>query len=264
VDPSIAPDEKRFVIAVRRVSEQALAVYDVQRGVLMRMSSNGARHAAPTWMPGGKTLVFDAAGPNLKLGVYRMAADGSGPPELVHELPANGHVTSVSPQGQASVMLNDPSTSTDVWLLDMNGDHQFRQFRRTPAMERQGSFSPDGRWLAYSSNESGRPEVYVEPVPGPGGRWQISSNGGEQPRWAHNGREIFYRSGTKMMGVKVETEAQFVAAKPVQLFDVDFDRGGAVAGYDVTPDGQSFLMVKSEQPSPKVIRVVIGWPRESH
>jgi Tol biopolymer transport system component len=262
VDPSIASDGKHFVIAVRRMGEQTLAVYDVDRGVLMRMGASGARYAAPTWTPDGKELVFDAAGPTLKLGIYRMPADGSAAPQLVHELAANGHVTSVSSQNQAVVMMNDPATVTDLWLLSMKGDHPLQPFRRTPASERLGSFSPDGRWLAYASNESGRSEIYVEPVPGPGGRTQVSSEGGEQPRWSHNGREIFYRIGTKMMAVAVETKPSLIARKPVELFDVRFDRGGAVPGYDVAPEGQMFLMVKSEQPSPTEIRVVIGWPEE--
>ena len=131
-------------------------------------------------------------------------------------------------------------------------------------MERQGTFSPEGRWLAYASNESGRSEIYAERVPGPGGRWQISTNGGEQPHWSPNGREIFYRNGSKVMAVAVETQRRFMAGKPVELFDVEFDRGGAVAGYDVAPNGQAFLMLKSEQPNPTEIRMVMGWPEELH
>ena len=97
-------------------------------------------------------------------------------------------------------------------------------------------------------------------MPGPGGRWQLSTDGGEQPHWSRNGREIFYRNGTKMMSVPVETQPTFRAAKPVQLFDAKFDRGGAIGGYDVSPDGQTFLMTRSERPNPTEIRVVIDWP----
>jgi hypothetical protein len=98
-----------------------------------------------------------------------------------------------------------------------------------------------------------------EPVPGPGGRWQISTIGGEQPRWVRNGKEIVYRNGTKMMSAAVQIQPSFAAAKPVELFDRKFDRGGSVSGYDVTPDGQTFVMTRAEQANPTEIRVVVGW-----
>jgi len=172
------------------------------------------------------------------------------------------HVTAVA-GNYAAVMVNDPATSTDLWLLPLRDPYEMRPFRRTPAAERQGTFSPDGHWLAYASNESGRSEIYVEPVPGPGGRWQLSNDGGEQPRWAQNGREIFYRNGTRMMSVPVEFQPSFRAGKPVELFDRKFDRGGAVGGYDVSPDGQTFVMTRSEHANPTEIRVVVGWLGEA-
>jgi Tol biopolymer transport system component len=261
VDPSISPDGKRFAIAIRSVSEQQLAVFDTVRGVLMRIPANGTRNASPTWTPDGRELVVDASGSNQKHGIYRIAADGSSGPKLVCPLNANGHVTSIA-QGRAVMMMADPATSSDLWTLDLDGRSEPQPFRRTPAMERQGSLSPDGKWMAYASNESGRSEIYVEPLPGPGGRWQISTNGGEQPRWARHGHEIFYRNGTKMLTVGVQTEGSFSASKPSELFDAGFDRGGAVAGYDATPDGKMFLMTRSERPNPTEIRVVVGWPEE--
>jgi Tol biopolymer transport system component len=171
----------------------------------------------------------------------------------------NSHITSIL-AGHASVMVSDPSTGIDLWDMTLDG-RELKPFRQTKANERQGSFSPDGKFLAYASDESGRSEVYVESVSGSGARWQISANGGEQPRWSHKGDEIFYRNGTKMMSVAVQT-APFSAAKPVELFDGNYDRGGAVPGYDVAPDGQHFLMTMPEHPNPTEIRVVVGWPEE--
>jgi Tol biopolymer transport system component len=261
VDPAVAPDGKRFAIAVRRVGDQTLAVFDSERGVLMRLPSGGLRFAAPVWTPDSKYLVFDAPGPSQHPTLYRVLADGSAPPEAIVELPANGHVTSIAPTGQAVVMINNPATNMDLWLLALDGDHKLKAFRNTPAMERQGSFSPDGAWIAYSANDSGRSEVYVSPIRG-AGRWQISVSGGEQPRWSRDGREIFYRLGSKMMLVAVETRAAFSARRPVELFDVGYDRGGAVPGYDSTPDGKVFLMTRSEQPNPTEVHVVMGWLEE--
>ena len=161
---------------------------------------------------------------------------------------------------------NDPqaASESDLWVLPMSGDRKPSPFLRTPFREFHAQFSPDVKWVAYASNESGRSEVYVEPVPGPGGRWQISNEGGEQPRWVRNGAEIVYRSGTKMMSVSVQVQRTFRAAKPILLFDHNFDRGGSVPGFDVSPDGQLFVMTRSEHPSPTEIRVVVGWPNESH
>jgi len=260
VDMAFSPDGKRLALAVRSPGNQQLAVLDRGRSVLMRMVGVGVINAAPVWTPDGKDLIFDCSGSSTSAhGIYRVAADGSSAPQLLHELSSGGHVTSVAGD-YAAVMVADPVTSNDLWLLNLQGQHEMRPFRRTPAMERQGTFAPDGHWMAYASNESRRSEVYVEPVPGPGGRWQLSNDGGEQPRWARNGREIFYRNGTKMMSVPVEIQPNFRAGKPIELFDSKFDRGGAVGGYDVSPDGQTFVMTRSEHANPTEIRVVVGWP----
>jgi serine/threonine-protein kinase len=129
-----------------------------------------------------------------------------------------------------------------------------------------GSWSPDGRWVAYGSEESGQPEIYVRPFPGPGGRWQISTEGGVQPVWARNGRELFYRNGDKMMAVAVETGPVFAAAKPKMLFEGHYEAGifPFEPNYDISPDGQRFLMIKaSEQESAETqINVVLNWFEE--
>lgn len=260
VDPSVAPDGKHFVICVRTIGDQSLAVYDVGRGSMMRMSGNSDRSAGPVWDPSGKYLYFDGGMLSGKMAIYRMLADGSAAPELLRDTPAYAHVTSIAGD-KAVVMLNDPVTKTDLWMMSLDGK-QFTPFRKTAATERQGSFSPDGKYVAYTSDESGKNEVYVESASGSGARWQISEGGGDQPRWSHNkGNEIFYRMGPKMMSVSVQ-ENPFAAMKPVQLFAVGYEAGAAVAGYDVTPDGQHFLMTASEQASPTEVRVLVGWPEE--
>jgi|SRR5215831_12434942 len=120
-------------------------------------------------------------------------------------------------------------------------------------------FSPDGHWVAYSSNESGRPEVYVQPFPGPGGKWMISAEGGSYPHWAHNGREVFFRNDEKMMIVPVETQPTFKAGVPRMLFR---DRSFlALGNYDVAPDGQHLLMIKEKEApaSSKEVSIVLHW-----
>jgi serine/threonine-protein kinase len=127
-------------------------------------------------------------------------------------------------------------------------------------------FSPDGRWLAYVSNESGRYEIYVQPYPGPGGKWQISTEGGTEPAWNYNGRELFYRCGNKMMAADIATQPSFAAGKPRMLFEGPYERSPATSpNYDVSPDGQRFLMLKSAETgesAPTQINVVLNWFEE--
>jgi serine/threonine-protein kinase len=160
----------------------------------------------------------------------------------------------------------DPSTRGDIWVLSLEGEWRARPLVQTPASEAGGVFSTDGRWIAYDSNESGRLEVYAQPFPGPGRRWQISTDGGRQAVWAKSGREIFYRSGDKMMAVEVETEPSFKLSRPKVLFEGNY--AGDIewfgyANYDVSEDGQSFLMIRTEEESaPARIHVVQNWFEE--
>jgi len=145
-------------------------------------------------------------------------------------------------------------------------DRKAQPFLQTPFNESVPRFSPDGRWLAYISNESGRYEVYVQPYPGPGGKWQISTDGGTEPVWNRNGRELFYRSGDKMMAVDIATQPSFVAGKPRMLFQGQYvPTNGTFPFYDVSPDGQRFLMLKPSEQSgaaPTQINVVLNWFEE--
>ena len=265
IDPVFAPDGKRFAVVIRSIQE--LEVIDRERGSVTSVSPSLANFAA-VWTPDGKNLMFDAIprssdnsyrmGASQERGIFRVAVDGGSEPQLLRVTPQISHVTAVAGE-YAAVMVSDPATNTDLWLMSLHEPYEMKAFKKSTAVERQGALSPDGKWMAYSSNDSGRTEIYVEPVPGPGGRKQISSDGGDQPRWVRNGREIVYRNGTKMMSVPLQTHPTFQAGKAVELFDRKFDPGAAVAGYDVSPDGQMFVMTRSEHDNPTQIRVVMNW-----
>ena len=158
-----------------------------------------------------------------------------------------------------------PPREYDIWVLRL-GDRKAQPFLRTPFNEAAPRFSPDGRWLAYMSDESGRYEIYVQPYPGPGGKWQISTEGGTEPVWNPNGRELFYRSGDKMMAVDIATQPGFRCGQAPDAL-----RGAVPAGSGpdrqlrCLPDGQRFLMLKaSEQAAaaPTQINVVLNWFEE--
>ena len=145
-------------------------------------------------------------------------------------------------------------------------DRKAQPFIRTPFNESAPQFSHDGRLVAYYSDESGRSEIYVQPYPGPGGKWQISTDGGTEPVWNPNGRELFYRSGDKMMAVDISTQPSFAAGKPHMLFEGSYAPTPLTfPNYDVSADGQRFLMLKpagQAQAAATHINVVLNWFEE--
>jgi Tol biopolymer transport system component len=162
----------------------------------------------------------------------------------------------------------DPQTGRDLWVLPVSGDKKPFPFLKTPFEERDGQFSPDGKWIAYQSDESGRVEVYVQPFPGPGRKFQISSNGGAQLRWSKNGKEIFYvslDSKTMAAPVKLSPDGQSLeTGTPAVLFPVRI-AGGPLPGfnrqqYAVSSDGQRFLVnLAADEGTTSPITLILNW-----
>lgn len=203
------------------------------------------------------------------LNLHWMPTDGSSAAERLTTSENMQSPGSWSPDGQVLAFSeNDPTTGWDIWVLKLEGERKPQPFLQPPFNEGAPIFSPDGRWLAYQSDETGRQEIYVRPFPGPGGKWQISTEGSTEPMWARNGRELFYRGGDKMMAAAIETKPVFAASKPKLLFEGHYERGilsfSFQPNYDVSPDGQRFLMIKaSEQESMATqLNVVLNWSDE--
>jgi Tol biopolymer transport system component len=159
-----------------------------------------------------------------------------------------------------------PTTSWDLWVFDVAA-RKAVPFLRTAAIERNPVISPSGRWLAYCSNTSGREEVYAEAFPSGGRRIKISSDGGAEPLWSADGRELFYRSGTALMRVGIEETQELNPERPAPLFDVTEFINASTLGpvsYAVAADGKSFYFVKPSpgSPEPTRIHVVLGWIEE--
>jgi Tol biopolymer transport system component/tRNA A-37 threonylcarbamoyl transferase component Bud32 len=278
--PQLSPDGRRVAVGIMEQETQTW-LYDLARETLTRLTFEGNTNYAAVWTPDGKRIAF-ASSKEGPLNLFWQLADGSGGLERLTTSDYIHFPMSWSPDGQLLAFMEiNPTTGRDIWVLRMGdpslgsgqvlsaGSGQVRKvlpFLRTQFSETSPRFSPDGRWLAYISDESGRYEVYVQPYPGPGGKWQISTEGGTEPAWNPNGRELFYRSGDKMMAVEIATQPGFAAGKPRVLFEGQYALSpGTFLNYDVSPDGQRFLMLKpseSADAAPTQINVVLNWFEE--
>ena len=255
VAPRFSPDGKRIAYQTFG-KEWSVWVYDLNRGTASRLTGEGWVQY-PIWTPDGKRLVFGwcASGPQ---NLYWQHADGSSPMERLTTSENWQCPGSFTPDGSTLAFVEDhPETGEDILLLDMKS-RRMTPFLNSKANERYPEFSPDGSWLAYSSNESGRYEVCVRPFPGPGGRWQISKEGGGQAIWSKDGRQLFYRQADQVWIVDVRTEGSFSVGKPRLLFEQrDLVGGYPIRGWDLWPDGQAFLMVKAGEVKPQPATEII-------
>jgi len=262
--PRVSPDGSRVVVGIAE-QEMQVWVYALSRDTLTRLTFEGNVNGTPVWTPDGKRVAFDSnhAGPD---NLFWQDSDGSVGMERLTTSDYTHAPNSFSPDGQLLAFVEvTPQTGRDIWILGLS-DRKAKPFLRTQYEETAPRFSPDGRWLAYSSDESGRREIYVRPYPGPGGKWQISTEGGQEPVWNPNGRELFYRSASAMMAADLETKPGFSARKAKVLFEGPYlQTSGSFPYYDVSPDGRRFLMLKaveSQASTAKEINVVLNWWEE--
>jgi Tol biopolymer transport system component len=243
-------------------------IYDLKRDTLNPLTSDGGS-SFPVWSPDGNSVLFAAYQPG-KLQVFGQSAAGSGKPELLAECEEIvGVPMSCSPDGKELLIgwsdPNHPRWDNDIWVarLDKQGQKSDpRPFIQRNHNQRHGVWSPDGRWVAYAADESGRWEVYVEPYPGPGPKLMISTGGGYQPLWSRDGKELFYRRGNKMIAASSQTEPEFRVTQFEELFEGRYLCRVDHRDYDVAPDGR-FLMIQEPQAStPLGINVVLNWFEE--
>jgi serine/threonine protein kinase len=253
--PRISPDGKRIAAGIEE-GEAQIWLYDISRDALSRLTFDGSSNVDPIWTPDGKRIAFKGKGNRL----YWQPADGGGSAEelTTGKLSSNNIPSSWSPDGQELAFLEGQGIR-NIWILPLK-DRTAHVFVADPSSESAPQFSPDGHWIVYVSNESGRNEIYVRPYPGPGGKWQISTEGGTEPVWNPKGRELFYRDGQKMMVVDYTAQPTFSAGKPRMLFQGPYTpTPRSASDYDVSPDGQRFLMLKAAEQAPGQISVVLNW-----
>jgi serine/threonine-protein kinase len=277
VYPRISPDGTLVALSLRDEQDD-IWVWNLARATLTRLTFDPAVNQYPAWTPDGRRLLF-ATGTQGTGEVFWQASDGSGTAERLSggsaDRPADQQPYSVSPDG-SRVVLRQGVAPYDLSLLLLGSERRTEPLIQTPFTELNGEISPDGRWLAYESDESGQREVYVRPFPDvSGGRWQVSTGGGTRPLWARNGQELFYMAVTgdeaTLMSVRVDRGTTWQPGAPAKLFAGRFfftDAQGAIGEgrtYDVSPDGRRFLMIKSSDTDASVSRnivVVQNWIEE--
>jgi serine/threonine-protein kinase len=261
--PRLSPDGKRLAVTVEGANDD-IWIYDQASGSPMRLTFEAGANVAPTWSPDSSQVTFSS---NRKgsFNLYRKPADGSRPAE---RLTTSEHIQFVGSWSSDGLLLAfiqiSAETGPDIWVYDDETKQQ-EPLLQGVYSESSPAFSPDGRWLAYTSDESGRPEIYAHEFRGSGGKWQVSTEGGSEPLWSQDGRTLFYRSGNRLIRVPVQPGAEWVAQKPQVALEVKYE-ANAISGipnYDVSPNGKEFVMVRSQpRMLPGQIQVVLNWFEE--
>lgn len=272
-NPRFSPDGKYIAIDIIEKNRESIDtenvwVFDMERSFFTQQTFETS-NLDPIWTPDGKRLIFGSEEIDGTSKVYWKQVNSTEEPELLLE----GNypwITSLSPDGKVMAFYDrKDKTGLDIFTMDAN-DKTITPIANSPAEELSPMFSPDGRFIAYGSNESGQREIYVQPYPPTGRKWQISNDGGTEPVWAPNGKELFYRSGERMIAVSINTSPEFKPGIPQKLFEgkyrLYFTQGFA-PGYDIHPDGDKFVMVKEEEAEENTqtrvqINVVLNWFEE--
>jgi Tol biopolymer transport system component len=265
-NPSLSPDGRQVLLQQTTRLNVDVWLLDLERSVTTRLTDSPAVESMPVWAPDGVRFVYNAPAEDRRVLAIKHV-DGSKPDQQLATFDADDITLSTdwSPDGAFVVVRKrDGVTGTwDLWALPTDGNATPLQLTATPYDEREGQVSPDGRWLAYESNESGTFEIYVQPFPGPGAKVRVSTNGGQQVRWRSDGAELFYVALDRMLmalPVGPETERSRFGA-PVPLFPTRLVQSIAVARqqYIVSKDGQRFLMTTAEEAPSPPITILLNW-----
>ena len=249
--PHLSPDGTKVLVNVGDGSDQSIWIYDRPRETWMLLPTTEGG-TTPMWTLDGTGVVFTRSSD-----IYSTPADGSGEAILLLTREFPGAPTSWTPDGQTLVLIEiNPVTDGDIWAWPLDGSPTL--VLGTPADERSPSLSPGGRWLAYTSDETGREEVYVRAFDGSGGAVPVSRNGGSKPNWSPVGDELFYWAEDRMMVVAAETEPVFKAGPPDVVFEGQYSEGlGTI--FDIAPDGQGFLILQDAEQGALSLNIIQNW-----
>jgi eukaryotic-like serine/threonine-protein kinase len=266
----LSPDDRRLAVSQLKEEPGGQSNWDIQvidlarASTATRLTFDAARDHDPAWSPDGTQIAFVSDRIGERFSLFRRPSSGSGDDVLLVESDTNITAPDWSPDGQFLLYTDDGGPSRDLWTLPLSGDRKPKPFLATPFLEDHGKFSPDGRWIAYTSNASGRNEVYVRQFPAGEGFSKISREGGRTPQWRDDGRELFFLTlEGKLMAAGIETAKALQPTVPQPLFHTGF-----VAlqnfGYAPAKGGQRFLISVTDPPGAAPITVVMNWPATLH
>ena len=248
-------------------SSRDIWIYDLTRNVASRFTFDPAIDMTHTWSPDGRRLVFSSTRDGA-FNLYVKPTSGAGEAELLLQTNNTKGPRDWSRDGRLILFVEQsPETGYDLWVLPLEGERKPVPYLQTEFNEVMGQFSPDGRWVAYVSNESGRGEIYVQPYPADGGKWQVSTDGGRQPRWRADGKELFYLTADdRVMAAEIEAGETFQPGVPHMLFrapGVNPLLPDNFYHYDMSDDGQRFLIdVAAEESQQSPVTIVLNWQAE--
>jgi Tol biopolymer transport system component/tRNA A-37 threonylcarbamoyl transferase component Bud32 len=247
-DPALSPDGRRVALERQIEGNFDVWIYELGRGVMTRLTFNPGRDAFPVWSPDGREVIY-AGERNGAWGIYRTPASGAGQDELLAG-PSQRPFQPASWNRDGRYLLytqNISGQGNDIWILPLTGNKENRKpipYLHTLFRKSDPQFSPDGKWVAYVSNESGHDEVYIQAFPSPGGKWQVTNSGGTQPRWRGDGKELFFLNDSRLWAAGIRTSPGRVEIDPPrELFRAAAYQGPPYV-YDVTPDGRRFLLTQ--------------------
>jgi serine/threonine-protein kinase len=259
--PRLSPNNRRLAVTITENDTTDVWVRDLERGTMTRLTSEG-NNAAAIWSPDGERIVFSSDRDGA-FNLFSMRADGSGEST---RLTRSGNLqmpTSWSPDGRTLLLTElDLSTGFDIRVVPLEPPGEPKDLLRSSFNEVGGSFSPDGKWLAYVSDETGQNEIYLTRFP-EGGKWQISTDGGVEPVWAPVGLELFYRNEAWMLSVSLEPAPEPRVSRPLLLFEMPFSEGeAAYPNFDLTRSGEFVVIQRGFGTSTTDLIVVLDWFRE--
>ena len=257
IAPRLSPDGRRIAVQVVDAGSD-IWVFDLAGKTLTRLTFDRTA-SRPAWTPDGRRIVYQRRG-TLSDDLAWIPADGSTPAESLVAAPDDQAPGAFTPDGRTMVIREQPSGGKRrLSIVSLDSTRAPRPFLSTAFDNVSPSLSPDGRWIAYASDESGRYEVYVRPFPGPGGRWQVSKDGGNEPRWSPAGHEIFFRAGPAILAAAVQVGATFAPGEVRELFRTTAGQGISYPGYDVSRDGRTFIMAQPSSANEQSVVVLLNW-----
>jgi serine/threonine-protein kinase len=259
MNPRISPDGKRLLLQVSTTQGQNIWLYDLASDAPTQLTSSGAVYNAD-WVADGRRLIYSTSD-DRTTAVWRLAADGSAPPEKLFDSPG-GAWSTLTPDGRTLVIQRMIDKVWGLWTVPLDGvRHSPTPLLREAFNDYMPRVSPDGRWITYVSDATEHEEVFVRPFPGPGAPVQVSEGGGTEPMWAPDGHRLFYRRGRALVAASISTSRDFAVTSRAVLFQGAFDGGMPHADYAVMRDGQHFVMVSAGRVATDAV-VVRNWGEE--